>query len=128
MTTFVRSDDRKANALRPVRITTGYLLTAEGMAWFMDAYKPDPTDYRGSPLDFDQSGMPPSLVTTAGLDPLRSESAARQRVRKRARKGARQSVPDRLRSLRPPCPASSSRSRSRHAVRATGWPDRRTAG
>lgn len=54
----------------------GHLLTAEGMAWFMDAYKPDGADRRGSPLDFDHVGMPPSLVTTAGLDPLRDQGKA----------------------------------------------------
>nr|AIW81354.1 putative esterase [uncultured bacterium TB303_p] len=54
----------------------GHLLTAEGMAWFYDHYKPDNSDYRGSPLDFDQTGMPPSLVVTAGLDPLRDQGAA----------------------------------------------------
>lgn len=54
----------------------GHLLTAEGMAWFMDAYKPDGADRRGSPLDFDHAGMPPSLVTTAGLDPLRDQGKA----------------------------------------------------
>lgn len=54
----------------------GYLLTAESMAWFMAAYQPDSTDYRGAPLDFDQTGMPPSLVTTASLDPLRDQGRA----------------------------------------------------
>lgn len=54
----------------------GYLLTAETMQWFMDSYQSDPKDFRGSPLDFDQSGMPPSLVTTAGLDPLRDQGKA----------------------------------------------------
>ena len=54
----------------------GHLLTAEGMAWFYAHYNPDNADYRGSPLDHDQSGMPPSLVVTAGLDPLRDQGAA----------------------------------------------------
>lgn len=54
----------------------GYLLTAESMAWFMAAYQPQGDDYRGAPLDFDQTGMPPSLVTTASLDPLRDQGRA----------------------------------------------------
>lgn len=54
----------------------GYLLTAEGMAWFIEAYNPQAGDYRGAPLDFDHAGMPPSLVTTAGLDPLRDQGKA----------------------------------------------------
>ena len=54
----------------------GYLLTAEGMAWFMEAYKPDSGDYRGAPLDFDQAGMPPTVMTTASLDPLRDQGIA----------------------------------------------------
>lgn len=54
----------------------GFLLTREGMDWFMDNYQLDVTDRRGSPLDFDQAGMPPSLVTTASLDPLRDQGRA----------------------------------------------------
>lgn len=54
----------------------GHLLTSDGMAWFFAQYKPDNTDRRASPLDYDQSGMPPSLVVTAGLDPLRDQGAA----------------------------------------------------
>lgn len=54
----------------------GYLLTQESMNWFMEQYKPDISDYRGSPLDFDQSNMPPTLLITAGLDPLRDQGAA----------------------------------------------------
>lgn len=54
----------------------GYLLTMEGMSWFMDHFKPDASDYRGNPLEFDQSSMPPTLLVTAGLDPLRDQGAA----------------------------------------------------
>lgn len=54
----------------------GHLLTQESMAWFMEHYSPDTADYRGSPLSFDQKGMPPSLVITAGLDPLRDQGIA----------------------------------------------------
>ncbi len=54
----------------------GYLLTAESMTWFGDAYKWDGGDFRGAPLNFDQAGMPPSLVTTASLDPLSDQGKA----------------------------------------------------
>nr|AIW81389.1 esterase [uncultured bacterium TB310_p] len=54
----------------------GYLLTADGMAWFFDHYNPVADDYRSTPLDHDQQGMPPTLLVTAGLDPLRDQGAA----------------------------------------------------
>ena len=54
----------------------GFLLTADSMAYFSDAYQADGDDYRGAPLKFDQTGMPPSLVTTASLDPLRDQGIA----------------------------------------------------
>jgi acetyl esterase len=54
----------------------GYLLTADSMEYFGNAYKWVADDYRGAPLNFDQSGMPPSLVTTASLDPLRDQGLA----------------------------------------------------
>jgi acetyl esterase len=54
----------------------GYLLSADTMAYFHAAYQADPDDYRGAPLKFDHAGMPPSLVTTASLDPLRDQGIA----------------------------------------------------
>ncbi len=55
---------------------TGYLLTDEAMAYFSDGHAATPGDYRAEPLNFDQTGMPPSLVTTASLDPLRDQGIA----------------------------------------------------
>jgi acetyl esterase len=55
---------------------TGYLLTDEAMAYFGDGHAATPGDYRAEPLNFDQTGMPPSLVTTASLDPLRDQGIA----------------------------------------------------
>lgn len=55
---------------------TGYLLTDEAMAYFSDGHAATPGDYRAEPLNFDQQGMPPSLVTTASLDPLRDQGLA----------------------------------------------------
>ena len=54
----------------------GHLLTASAMEYFSDAHAAMPGDYRSEPLNFDQSGMPPSLVTTASLDPLRDQGLA----------------------------------------------------
>ena len=55
---------------------TGYLLTDEAMVYFSDGHAATPGDYRAEPLNFDQTGMPPSLVTTASLDPLRDQGLA----------------------------------------------------
>lgn len=54
----------------------GYLLTRDGMQWFDDCYKPDTKDWRYSPLVKSQEGMPPTLVVTAGLDPIRDQGRA----------------------------------------------------
>ncbi len=54
----------------------GFLLTRDSMDYFNAAYQADPDDYRGAPIKFSQAGMPPSLVTTASLDPLRDQGLA----------------------------------------------------
>lgn len=54
----------------------GYLLTRTGMRWFDQCYRPDPADWRYAPLLKDQAGMPPTLVVTAGLDPIRDQGRA----------------------------------------------------
>jgi acetyl esterase len=54
----------------------GYLLTREGMEWFGNQYQWAEGDWRAHPLDFDQTGMPPSLVVTASLDPLSDQGKA----------------------------------------------------
>jgi acetyl esterase len=54
----------------------GYLLTRDGMAWFDDCYRPDGSDWRYSPLMKSQENMPPTLVVTAGLDPIRDQGRA----------------------------------------------------
>lgn len=41
-----------------------------------DFYAADPTSVRGSPLLADLSGMPPTVMVTASLDPLRDEGRA----------------------------------------------------
>jgi acetyl esterase len=54
----------------------GYLLTEESMDWFDACYRPDKADWRYSPLLKSQEGMPPTLVVTAGLDPIRDQGRA----------------------------------------------------
>jgi acetyl esterase len=54
----------------------GYLLTHESMSWFDSCYRPDRADWRYSPLVKVQEGMPPTLVITAGLDPIRDQGRA----------------------------------------------------
>ncbi len=68
------SHDNDWDSMR--EFSDGYLLTGDGMAYFREHYQATPDDRRGSPIDHDQSGMPPSLVVTAGLDPLRDQGAA----------------------------------------------------
>ena len=55
---------------------SGYFLTLEGMIWFDRSYAPDRTSPRYAPLLADQAGMPPTLVVTASLDPIRDQGRA----------------------------------------------------
>ena len=54
----------------------GYLLTRDGMRWFDDCYAADGRDWRYSPLVKSQQGMPPTLIVTASLDPIRDQGRA----------------------------------------------------
>lgn len=57
----------------------GYVLTRELMEWFWDHYCPaeERTDHRASPLlNENLTGLPPAMVVTAELDPLRDEGNA----------------------------------------------------
>jgi acetyl esterase len=54
----------------------GYLLTELGMDWFEQCYRADPKDWRYAPLVKSQEGMPPTLVVTASLDPIRDQGRA----------------------------------------------------
>jgi acetyl esterase len=53
----------------------GYLLTEETMDFFMSSYAGDGS-WRIEPLKHDQKGMPPTVIITAGLDPLRDQGRA----------------------------------------------------
>ncbi len=59
-----------------VEFDKGYLLEKESMDWFTDAYKADPEDWRGNPSKADAAGLPPTVLITAGLDPLRDQGRA----------------------------------------------------
>ena len=54
----------------------GYFLTRASIAWFAANYAPDVGNWRGSPMAGDLAGLPPALVTTAGLDPIRDQGRA----------------------------------------------------
>lgn len=58
------------------RFADGYLLTRDTMLWFADAYAADVANSRGSPLAGEMAGMPPAVIITAGLDPLRDQGRA----------------------------------------------------
>lgn len=49
----------------------GFLLTGSTMSWFTEQYGGDPNDPRHTPMVGDCSNTPPTVVCTAGLDPLR---------------------------------------------------------
>ena len=54
----------------------GYFLERAGMDWFSACYRADISHWRAAPLRINQAGMPPTLVITAGLDPLRDQGRA----------------------------------------------------
>jgi acetyl esterase len=54
----------------------GYLLTELGIDWFDSCYCADPHDWRYAPMLKSQAGMPPTLVVTASLDPIRDQGRA----------------------------------------------------
>lgn len=51
----------------------GHLLTKAAMDWFYSLYQPKSGDPRAFPLHASAKGMCPSIVATAGLDPLQDQ-------------------------------------------------------
>ncbi|WP_324260657.1 alpha/beta hydrolase [Altererythrobacter sp. H2] len=54
----------------------GFLLTGAAMAWFTQQYGGDPSDPRHTPMVGDCANTPPTVICTAGLDPLRDSGRA----------------------------------------------------
>ncbi len=54
----------------------GKLLTFEAMDYFMKAYQAEAGHIKSAPLGHDHTGMPPTLIMTASLDPLRDQGRA----------------------------------------------------
>ena len=54
----------------------GYLLTADGMAWFHESYAGTVGEERLDPLHYDVAGSVPTVLVTASLDPLRDQGRA----------------------------------------------------
>ena len=55
------------------RFAEGHLLTKVAMDWFYSLYLPKSGDPRAFPLHADAKGMCPTIVATAGLDPLQDQ-------------------------------------------------------
>ncbi len=58
------------------QFSEGYLLTHDAMEWFNAAYQAETGHIRASPLTGDLTGMPPAVVVTASLDPIRDQGRA----------------------------------------------------
>ncbi|WP_443026830.1 alpha/beta hydrolase [Sphingomonas sp. LT1P40] len=55
----------------------GYILTAKGMDWFAECYAADTAHRRTSPMLNDTlEGLPPAVIVTASLDPIRDQGRA----------------------------------------------------
>lgn len=69
------SDDKPDHASFE-QFSEGFLLTSDSMAWFSDCYAATPKDLRAYPLYNDHALTPPTVLVTAGLDPIRDSGRA----------------------------------------------------
>jgi acetyl esterase/lipase len=61
------------------KFASGFFLQRGMIDWFMRSYGPDPLDPRASPIlapDIQLMKLPPTLLVTAGFDPLKDEGRA----------------------------------------------------
>ncbi|GGN58062.1 lipase [Novosphingobium indicum] len=58
------------------KFAEGYMLDAKSMGQFSAMYEADPQSLKASPLLGDLHGMPPTVLVTASLDPLRDQGRA----------------------------------------------------
>jgi acetyl esterase len=67
-----------SSVMHPSRglFASGFFLDKQDMDYFDRAFAADNGNWRASPLLADQAGLAPSVVVTAGLDPLRDEGRA----------------------------------------------------
>jgi acetyl esterase len=68
---YPATDDSQDGSM--VKFAEKHLLTKVAMDWFMELYQPDSGNPRAYPLLASAEGMPPSIVATAGLDPLQDQ-------------------------------------------------------
>jgi acetyl esterase len=68
-------DDRRKHPSAEL-FKEGYLLTSAAMKFFDDCYGGDPADRRLFPMLGPLAGMPPTVLATASLDPLRDSGRA----------------------------------------------------
>jgi acetyl esterase len=54
----------------------GLFLESDTMDWFMEQYGSDRSNWRSSPSLKETAGLPPTVLITAGLDPLRDQGRA----------------------------------------------------
>ena len=54
----------------------GYFLTQDAMEWFDSHYRPVSEDWRRNPFVAGLAGLPPAVIMTASLDPLRDQGRA----------------------------------------------------
>jgi acetyl esterase len=68
--------DRRGDYPSGKAFSDGYGLNSSDMAFYDEAYRADWRHWRYAPIVADQTGAPPTLIVTGGLDPLRDQGRA----------------------------------------------------